>query len=441
MATSFCVIDHGFRFRVLRTSSRQGSRAITHLGAYYLRIVQHNPRGPVAAGAAIFVIVVGLLPWPAHARDVRGHVEVRGVFYPALDLTEGRMRLLVRYERAFGRWQIVASACGEGIAGTLDRVTSGIVRPLETFLDYRGSRAEFRVGLSNVAWGVLDELSPQDVVSPIDVSRFVLDDRAEARLPVPLARVRLFLPASLTIEGVVVPLARRGWFDQLDEPHSPFAPPGLYGLPRSEPQFDSDLIEGGVRLRGSGSGIDWGLSAYRDVVDFDRYEASAAGLTAQRPARWMAGADVEAALGDWVLRLDGAAFFDDPLQAGAVPGIVRRDTYSAGVGADRRFGETAVYVNALYTHVPEDPQLSRDSEVSVFGGLTRDFAQGTRTIRLFGLWGAESESGFGRLVWDHELLENLRLDVSGGVFFGDGGTALGAFGDTDFVSARLRIFF
>jgi hypothetical protein len=155
----------------------------------------------------------------------------------------------------------------------------------------------------------------------------------------------------------------------------------------------------------------------------------------------MAGADVEAALGDWVLRLDGAAFFDDPLQAGAVPGIVRRDTYSAGVGADRRFGETALYVNALYTHVPEDPQLSRDSEVSVFGGLTRDFAQGTRTIRLFGLWGAESESGFGRLVWDHELLENLRLDVSGGVFFGDGGTALGAFGDTDFVSARLRIFF
>jgi hypothetical protein len=378
----------------------------------------------------------------AIARDLRGHFDVRGVFYPSPDLAEERMRLSLRYERAFGRWQIVASACGEGITGTGDRVTSGIVRPLETFLDYRASRAEIRVGLSSVAWGVLDELSPQDVVSPIDVSRFVLDGRSEARLPVPLARVRLFLPASLTLEGLVVPFARRGWFDQLDEPHSPFAPPGLYSLPRSASQFDSESLEGGVRLRGSGAGLDWGISAYRDIVDFDRYEATPAGLTAARPARVMAGADVEAALGNWVFRIDGAAFADDPLQAaGPIPAIVRRDTYAAGVGADRRVGESAFYVNALYTHVPTDPQLDRESEVSVFGGFTRDFAQGTRTIRLFGLWSTESDSGFGRLVWDHELVENLRLDISGGVFVGEGGTAFGSIDDTDFVTARLRIFF
>lgn len=352
------------------------------------------------------------------------------------------MRLLVRYERAFGNWQIVASACGEGLIGTNDRVTTGIVRPLETFLDYRGSRAEFRIGFSNVAWGVLDELSPQDVVSPIDVSRFVLDGRSEARLPVPLARVRLFLPASLTLEGLVVPFARRGWFDQLDEPHSPFAPPGLYQSPRSESRYDSELIEGGIRLRGSGAGIDWGISGYRDVVDFDRYEATLSGPTAHRPVRTMAGADVEAALGSWVLRIDGAAFVDDPLQAaGPVPAIVRRDTYAAGVGADRRAGESAFYVNALYTHIPKDPQLDRESEVSVFGGFTRDFAQGTRSIRLFGLWNTESDSGFGRLVWDHELVENVRLDLSGGLFYGEGGTAFRSIDDTDFVTARIRFFF
>ena len=388
------------------------------------------------------VFPLAWLPSAAAARDLRGHVEVRSVQYPNLDLVEGRMRILARYERGFGKWQIVASACGDGLIGTGDRVTDGIVRPLDTFLEYRGSKAEVRVGVSSVAWGVLDELSPQDVVSPVDVARFILDGRAEARLPVPLARVRLFLPASLTLEGLLVPFARRGWYDQLDETHSPFAPPGFDTFPRSESELSADLMEGGVRFRGTGSGLDWGVSAYRDIVDFDHYEFTPAGFIAQRPARWMAGADLEAALGNWVVRFDGAAYLDDPLQqAGAVPTVVQRDTYRAGVGVDRRVGDNSLYFNALYNYIPDDVPLDQRSEVSVFGGFTRDYAQATGSVRIFGLWNAESESGFTRLVWDQELVENLRLDVSGGLFWGDGGSAFRSFDDADFVTARVRLYF
>ena len=352
------------------------------------------------------------------------------------------MRLLARYERTFGKWQIVASACGDAVTGSGDRDTDGIVRPLETFLEYRGARAEIRVGLSNVAWGVLDELSPQDVVSPVDVARWILDGRAEGRLPVPLARLRLFLPASLTVEGLLVPYARRGWYDQLDETHSPFAPPGLETFPRSEPDLSADTLEGGIRLRGTGSGFDWGLSAYRDLADFDRYELTPAGFTAVRPARWMAGADLEAALGKWVLRFDGAAFRDDPLQhTGVVPAVVRRNTFRGGIGADRRVGDNSFYVNALYNYVPDAAQLEARKEMSLFGGFTRDFSQGTRSLRIFGLWNTESDSGFSRLVWDQELVENLRLDVIGGVFWGEGGSAFRSFDDADFITARFRFFF
>lgn len=396
---------------------------------------------PAAARVASFVIVLCLAA-PAAARDLRGHLETRGVFYPSIDVGEGRLRLLARYERTFGRWQIVASACGDGVTGSGDRETDGILRPLETFLEYRGSRAEVRAGLSNVAWGVLDELSPQDVVSPVDAARWILDGRAEGRLPVPLARVRIFLPASLTVEGLLVPYARRGWYDQLDEPHSPFAPAGFATFPRSESELSAGTMEGGVRLRGTGTGFDWGVSAYRDIADFDRYELTPAGFAAVRPPRWMAGADIEAALGNWVLRFDGAAFLDDPLQqAGAVPAVVRRNTFRGGVGADRRVGDSAFYVNALYNHVPDAAQLDTRNEVTLFGGFTRDFSQGTRSARIFGLWNTESESGFSRLVWDQELVENLRVDVIGGMFWGDGGSAFRSFDDADFVTARIRFFF
>lgn len=396
------------------------------------------------------IFVIGILSWPftAFARDLRGHAEARGVFYPNLDLVEERVRLLVGFERTFGSWQIVASACGDGVIGTRNRVTDGILRPLDTFLEYRGSKAEVRIGLSTVAWGVLDELSPQDVVSPVDVSRFILDGRSEGRLPVPLARVRLFLPASLTLEGLIVPFARRGWFDQLDETHSPFAPPGFERFPRTQSdwqrvrELSTDQMEGGVRFRGSGSGVDWGLSAYRDIVDFDQYEFTPPGVSAQRPSRWMAGADMEAALGNWVVRFDGAAYLDDPLQqAGQVPTVVRHDTYRAGVGVDRRVGDNSLYFNALYNYVPDGAPVEQRSELSVFGGFTRDFAQGTRSVRIFGLWNAESESGFTRLVWDQEVVENLRLDVSGGVFWGQGGSLFRSIEDADFVTTRIRFYF
>jgi hypothetical protein len=396
-----------------------------------------------SALTTIFVIGILSLPFSAPARDLRGQIEVRSVFYPAPELAEARMRILAGYEGTFGKWHILASACGDAVTGSGDRDTDGILRPLSTFVEYRASRAEVRVGLSTVAWGVLDELSPQDVVSPVDVSRFVLDGRAEARLPVPMARVRAFLPASMTLEALVVPYARRGWFDQLDETHSPFAPAGLATFPRTQSRWSADAIEGGLRLRGTGSGFDWGLSGYHDVVDFDRYQVTPAGVAASRPSRWMAGADIEAALGNWVLRLDGAAFVDDPLQVqvATAPAIVRRDTFQAGIGADRRSGDTTFYVNALYRHLPTDPLLDAVSELSLFGGLTRDFAQGTRTVRIFGLWNTESDSGFARLSWDHEVVENLRLDVSGGLFVGQGGSVFRSIEDADFVTARIRFYF
>lgn len=381
---------------------------------------------------------------------MRGHVEARGVFYPTLKLSEARTRLLARYDTTIDkRWFVVASACADGVTGSDDRGTQGIVRPLENYLERRGARFEIRLGMSNVAWGVLDELSPQDVVNPIDVSRFVLEGRSEARLPVPLARVRVFLPASLTLEGLLVPYARRGAFDQLDETRSPFAPEGLGGLPRSDSRLTADAVEGGLRLRGTGSGIDWGVSMYRDIVDFDRYELSATGPVARRPARWMGGGDIETARGDWVFRGDAAVFIDDPLQAFVenplqgerIPAIVPKVSFQGGIGADRRVGETTFFINALYSHLPEDPRIDAEDEMSLIGGLTRDFSQGTRTLKLFSLWNASSGSGFSRAIWDEELVENLRLEVSGGLFLGQGGQVFRLVEDADFVTARIRFYF
>ena len=69
------------------------------------------------------------------------------------------------------------------------------------------SRFDLRAGAARLVWGRLDEFQPTDVVNPIDLSRFLMEGRSEARLPVGLVRGRaVFLPHSTTLEAVVVPV-------------------------------------------------------------------------------------------------------------------------------------------------------------------------------------------------------------------------------------------
>ena len=94
--------------------------------------------------------------------------------------------------------------------------------PHEAYVDVRAGGFDVRAGLATTVWGRLDEIQPTDVINPLDVSRFVFEGRAAARLPVLQTKVRWFANESTTVEGVWVPIFRRGRFDALDEPSSPF---------------------------------------------------------------------------------------------------------------------------------------------------------------------------------------------------------------------------
>jgi hypothetical protein len=390
--------------------------------------------------AGLFLLLAG--SGDGLAGELRGQVETLAAGYPSLDRVEGRLRILLRYQSRLGeRWFVLASAYADGVVGSGERENAAIVRPHETYLERRGPLMELRIGYSNVVWGVLDEIQPTDVVNPIDVSRFVLEGRSEARLPVPLARLRFFLPRDVSLEAVVAPLPRQGTFDQVHPASSPFAPAGWGSLPRSETPVTGGNVEGGVRLRGSNAGVDWGASFYRDVVDFDRYTISAGRLAAIRPHRWMAGGDLETARGEWVLRAEGAFYLHDPLQVETAPVILRRWSFQGGFGADRAVGENRLFLNALYRHVPQEPLLGERNDLSLVFGLSRDFGRSTKSFKLFGLWNARAGSGFVRASLSLELVENLRLELAGGAFLGEGGEILGSFADSDFALVRLRFYF
>ena len=387
--------------------------------------------------------VIWLLATAAPAvGQVDGHVSVMFDVLPDVDPVPGNQHVSELRTRLFGEWK---REVGEHLRVTLggyvdalaaDRFPSGgegdaIVRPADLHADLVFGRADVRVGFSRVVWGRLDEIQPTDVVNPLDLTRFLLEGRSEARLPVGLVRTRLFLPRTTTLEAIVVPVFRAGVFDQLDEPTSPF---NLLRTPfptrRFEPDAAWENVQGGARLTSTAGRVDWGVSSYRGFRAFPAVTGIPAGsslvLHETFPRFTMVGADLETVRGAWGVRGEVAAFTDD-------------DSVEGGVGVDRRAGEYRLAANVLYSW-RRDVDPLRDS-LTVVGAAERTFARETRTLRLFTAWNPDERTVFGRVIAAVSLRDNVWLEGSAGVFAGSSLETIGRLTNRDFLYARFKTFF
>ncbi len=374
--------------------------------------------------------------------------------------------------------RLTFSGFGEGLlasrpmppAPAREAVTSGIVRVMDASVDYRASRVDVLAGFTRIAWGRLDELQPTDVINPLDVSRFFFESRSEARLPVPLVRIRGHLSENASIEGVYVPFFRRSRFDQLDEPTSPFNiessfVPGdvaclAIGCPsvlpvsieRREPSRTPGNAQGGVRVNATTGRMDWSLSAFRGFEPFGlasigapRPGAAVFPIDVIHPRFTMVGGDFETVRGEWGVRGEIAAVVDDNFQA-SLPSIVKGRSVDAGAGVDRKAGAYRVSATALFHretyNAPLSPGGSRSrADVSLIVSGDRAFSRERFRVRTFGVYNATEASAFLRGIAIATLRDNLAIEGSGGWFVGDGRDLIGRFADSDFILAKLKCYF
>jgi len=386
---------------------------------------------------AAFVLWL-LLAAAGHASaQVQGHVSLMFDALPDLDSASGNqhvseLRARVFAERAddFGEHlRIVVSGYVDGLVadrasvGGQDTTRDVIVRPADVYADLVFSRFDVRVGAARIVWGRLDEFQPTDVVSPIDLTRFLFEGRTEARLATGLVRGRVFLPRSTTVEAIVVPAFRASRFDQLDERTSPFNLPG--GIERREPGFGIESLQGGARITSTLRRVDWGASAYRGVrsVPVATLIPTPGGpaVVGTHPRFTMVGGDFETVRGAWGVRGEAAAFIDHAAES-----------FEGGVGLDRRAGAVRVGGNVLW---------SNDAGLSLVAAADRSFARETRTVRLFTVYDPGDRTVFVRGIAAVSLHENTWLEGSAGVFTGSSLDTLGQLARRDFFYARLKVFF
>jgi hypothetical protein len=417
------------------------------------------------AAAAMAVL---MLAAPA-AAQVDGYVSLMADVLPDVDPAAGRqtvseLRARIFIERAQpvgDHLRLHLSGYVDGLAadrtsiGASGTTRAAIVRPGDLYAEIVTPSFDIRVGASRLVWGRLDEFQPADVVNPIDLTRFLLEGRSEARLPVGLVRGRIFLPRSSTLEAVIVPAFRASRFDQLDEETSPFNLarfPGVSPL-RQEPRFGAGSVQGGARFTTTTARVDWGVSAYRGLRTFPTLTLLQTGsppglpggvemllpppaVLESFPRFTMIGGDFETVRGPWGVRGEAAMFAADTIQVldGNPRGVDGRSR-DAGAGVDRRAGNYRLASNVLLSWNSVD-----GSDVLVVAAADRSFSRETRTLRVFAAYDPADRTIFGRIIAAASLRDNVWLEGSAGFFGGSSLDTLGRLTQRDFVYTRLKIF-
>ena len=405
---------------------------------------------------AASLVVVGLhlatpAPLVAQARPT-GHVSLFVDYLPnRQDTIEWRSRLFVEEKiEPAPALRLTLSGFVEGlVARRPESVSDAVVRVQDANVEFTKGKLDVLAGFARVVWGKLDELQPSDVINPLDVSRFFFEGRNEARLPVALVRARVFLTDDVTIETIYVPAFRRGRFDQLDEPTSPFNLAAGVEATRSEPAFTFENAQGGVRVSSTAARVDWSVSAYRGFEPFGLFTgiAQPPGIETVHPRFTMVASDFEAVRDEWGLRGEVAAFVDDNFQS-ADGRVVEGQSVDAGAGVDRRAGRYTLSLTVLYHHESYDAPIltvdmteRRRNDVSLIASTDRTFAREKYRARVFAVYNPSETSGFIRGIVTSSLRDNVTLEGSLGWFLGSGRDLVGRFSDDDFVYARLKYYF
>lgn len=416
--------------------------------------------------------LLGLAPMAAAQTRPAGVVALTADSLPRVDRVERagdqgvhELRWHVTARSDWSRGPLRLSAAGffdALVARRSSRIVTraAIVRPDDVVAELRFAKADIRAGYGRVVWGRLDEVQPTDVIAPIDLTRFFLEGRSEARMAVAHVRARVVPSDRLQVEAVLVPQFRASTFDQLDEASSPFSlrptrtctsagcVPLRYADERPDVRWSN--LQGGARASVTTGRVDWSVSTYRGFEGQALYEvvpplagASAAGIPVVRgrhPRFTMVGADAETVRGEWGMRGEVAWFPSRQLTvrdgAPALPG----QTLSAGLGVDRKAGAYRLAANAVINRrAPEGQPVAHDA--TVVGILERNFARETRILRAVGVVSPDEGSGFARLSASVNLRDGWWVDAFAGMFWGAGTDALSRLRSRDLVSLRLKVFY
>jgi len=218
----------------------------------------------------------------------------------------------------------------------------------EAYLLYGGDAFDLRLGQQQIVWGKTDGLRLLDIVNPLDLREFILDDFLDSRIGMVAARLNWYPDSDIEqeFEFLLIPDAQVARLAPLGSRWAVKTPPPPAGLavrllPEQRPGWSLRDSEAGLAWRATIAGWDVSLNYFHGWKHLPNIlRRVSPGLLEIQPVHFrrnMLGGAFANAFGPLVLR--GELAIDlresiDRLGTTFAASIARKTTFNAAIGAD-----------------------------------------------------------------------------------------------------------
>ncbi len=219
----------------------------------------------------------------------------------------------------------------------------------EAYLLYGGDAFDLRIGQQQIVWGKTDGIRMLDIINPLDLREFILDDFLDSRIGLWSARLNYYAEigdAEHEFEFIMIPDARPGEFAPTGSrwgfaPQTP--PPGiaLHALAPEQPNWSLRNSEFGVAWRANLD--DWDLSlnyfyGWQDTPNLFRQLSGATLIMQLKHLRMHTlGSSFSNAFGPFVVRGEVAVNLGEGINTTSLiwnRSVVRRTTLNGAIAID-----------------------------------------------------------------------------------------------------------
>jgi hypothetical protein len=326
------------------------------------------------------------------------------------------------------------------------------------YMDIFTEKLDIRIGRQQIVWGQADGVFITDVVSPLNLTDFLLWDFNEIRIGVTAVKAKYYPISDHAIELVWIPVFTPSILpgdNSIWKPSIAFPAPPTFDYSNATVEANIANSEYFLRYTISTSAIDLqliGAYSWDDLPtshvrkDFDS-TMNLTGITVS-PAHHrllMGGGNFSAPIGDFIVRGEGAYYYGKYFQTAeptAVDALVQKNYVNYVVGLDRTLGEWVLSSQFIQKIVFDHEALMANERVDnlMTVMINRTLLREQLRLELFSYIGFNNDDALIRVRGFYFPFDGLGIELGTNIFVGEQGQ-FGQYNDNSMIYTRVKYSF
>jgi len=322
----------------------------------------------------------------------------------------------------------------------------------QAYMDIYFDNFDLRIGKQQIIWGKADGVFITDVISPRDLSEFILPDFEEIRIGTNAVKFDYYLGDSTfeavwipTFQPTILPDGNSIWAPKMSD----FPMPVSYDYANAE--VEKKLSESEIALKYSflGSAIDFEIMvAYmwddNPTMHIIAQQDSIILIKSEHHRLPLAGASFSKPVGGAVVRGEGAYYFGKRFASEEfIPnGVKEKDYAHYLIGYDHNWFGINVSFQFIQEYILDyEADISNDEFSNTLTFLiTEDFLRETLRLELFTYYGINNDDALLRPKIAYDLADGFEIQLGANIFVGEEGN-FGQYDENDMLYMKVRYDF